>query len=100
MKTQLSLFPKNVAEDRFILIAEGKTVTISFECKVCGKGFTIGPHKPIHSIEWMDRNWVKISERNYYVLGNACSRQCELKLHNQSAPPTTSPPLGSERAVY
>lgn len=77
MNIQLSLFPKNLSEDRLIKQAEGLTVTVVAYCRHCHTTNTIGPHIPIHSIEWMRRNW-KETETNVFRVEGFCSRQCEL----------------------
>lgn len=84
MKNQLSLFPKNLREETLAKRATGETITILIQCPVCKKSFLIGHHLPIYTKKWMDANWKILSANSYAVDGGACSRQCDMKIKNNT----------------
>jgi hypothetical protein len=75
-KKQLSLFPKNLSEELKQKQADGKLVEVVFHCEFCKYTTAIKPHIPIHSWDWMDKNWTKIAHNKYSKSG-FCSRECE-----------------------
>lgn len=61
---------------------EKELIEVFTFCKVCGPSNHLGPHVPVHTKEYMEKNWENIGDGKWAVYG-LCSRQCEIKFNNQ-----------------
>jgi hypothetical protein len=78
--SQLSLFPNTLRQEKLIQQAEGLTITVYIVCQNCKRVVKIDPHIPIHSKEYMDKNWIFIGNNNYEVIAKDCTKCTVIKL--------------------
>lgn len=79
--TQLSLFSVDTPKlpvNTLTPSPDRKTVQVSVRhfCVVCKCRNYVGPHDPIHPLEWMKANWKEVEPNVFYKSGY-CSRECE-----------------------
>ena len=80
---QLDLFASNFTHELPIetmgqhkMDIEGM-IAIFSTCNCCDNTTTIHFHKPIHTWEYMLKNWTYLGENIFIVSGGFCSRECE-----------------------
>lgn len=78
--SQLSLFPNNLREEKLIQQALGLTITVYIVCQKCESVIKIDPHIPIHSRDYMDKNWIFLGSNTYQVIAKDCNKCSVIKL--------------------